>query len=147
MRKVQRQAKDLDKKMKEKELSFATSIRAKETQIEELNSIIVQETQRRQEQEMELQSKTMELDTLIRAQGSYTQSNDSIVHSMSSISIHSDNLGGPKEGWLELPSDKGIKYGWVKTIVCLHDNKLFFYAGDTERKLNKPKMIIDIEKV
>lgn len=130
--------------MKEKELSFASSLRSKETQIEELNSIIAQETQRRQEQEMELQSKTMELETLIR-QGSYSQSNDSIVHSMSSISVHSHD--GPKEGLLELPSDKGIKYGWVKTIVCLHDNKLFFYAGDTERKLNKPKMIIDIEKV
>ena len=54
---------------------------------------------------------------------------------------------GSKEGWLELPSAKGTRHGWISHMVVLVDMKLFFYAGESERKLNKPKMIIDLEKV
>ena len=54
---------------------------------------------------------------------------------------------GSKEGWLELPSAKGTRHGWVNHLVVLADMKLFFYAGESERNLKKPKMIIDLEKV
>ena len=54
---------------------------------------------------------------------------------------------GSKEGWLELPSAKGTRHGWVSHMVVLADMKLFFYAGESERNLKKPKMIIDLEKV
>ena len=65
----------------------------------------------------------------------------------SNISMAPGRADGSKEGWLELPSAKGTRHGWISHMVVLVDMKLFFYAGESERKLNKPKMIIDLEKV
>ena len=89
------------------------------------------------------QSKSMELESVLRQ----LHTTNEMTASVSNISFQS--LDGPKEGWLELPSGKGAKHGWVKRLVvlCGSQQKLFFYAGEQERKLNKPHMIIDLEKV
>ena len=85
----------------------------------------------------------MELESVLRQ----LHTTNEMTASVSNISFQS--LDGPKEGWLELPSGKGAKHGWVKRLVvlCGSQQKLFFYAGEQERKLNKPHMIIDLEKV
>lgn len=143
LRKAQKQLKDLKKKMGEMELSHNQQVKRKDDELTELNSIITRETQLFQEKDMELQSKSMELESVLRQ----LHTTNEMTASVSNISFQS--LDGPKEGWLELPSGKGAKHGWVKRLVvlCGSQQKLFFYAGEQERKLNKPHMIIDLEKL
>ena len=140
--------------MGEMELSHNQQIKRKDDELTELNSIITRETQLFQEKDMELQviyhvihlviyyvtlyyvifqSKSMELESVLRQ----LHTTNEMTASVSNISFQS--LDGPKEGWLELPSGKGAKHGWVKRLVvlCGSQQKLFFYAGEQERKLNK----------
>ena len=96
---------------------------------------------------MELQSHRMELDSLRKQ---LQELNSSTLSSqVSNLHISSQIDSGPREGWLEIPSAKGIGRagGWVRTFVVLAEKKLIFYAGLTERKSHQPKMMIDLEKV
>ena len=122
-------------------------LRSKDDEIEELTNVITQENQLLQEKDMELQSHRMELDSLRKQ---LQELNSSTLSSqVSNLHISSQIDSGPREGWLEIPSAKGIGRagGWVRTFVVLAEKKLIFYAGLTERKSHQPKMMIDLEKV
>lgn len=142
LRKVQKQLKDTRKKKDELELAHTQALKRKDDEINELNTIITKETQLFQEKDMELQSKSMELESVLRQL--HSQHDESqLIRRDPSI----QSLDGPKEGYLEIPSGKGAKHSWVRRLVVLCDQKLFFYGGDQERKLNRPLMIIDLEKL
>jgi len=126
-------------------------LRNKDVEIEELKDVITQETQLIQDKDMELQSKSMELDAL-KNQLQEIQKSTQITSSIQNLSITEHNNTGPREGWLEIPSTKGLgerreRGGWTKTYVVLAERKLFFYAGQSEHKTHQPKMIIDLDKV
>ena len=68
--------------------------------------------------------------------------------SISTMSLES----GRKEGWLEIPSARGISStrrdgGWVKVFVILSEDRLFFYANMDDYQAHKPKKIIELSKV
>lgn len=152
MKKLDRRQKELEVTINEQKREANVMLRNKDVEIEELKDVITQETSLIQEKDMELQSKSMELDSLKKQLLEFQHSTSHIpssVHDMS-LSVHTDS--GPREGWLEIPSAKGIgqrhdRGGWVKTYVALSEKKLFFYAGQSEHKTHQPKMIIDLDKV
>ena len=100
---------------------------------------------------MENEALKMELDTarknLDEAKASNTLGRSANL-SISTMSLES----GRKEGWLEIPSARGISStrrdgGWVKVFVILSEDRLFFYANMDDYQAHKPKKIIELSKV
>ena len=136
--------------MQEMKRDHNVLLRSKDDEIEELKDVINQETSLIQEKDMELQSKSMELESLKQQ----LLESSSLSSSFANIPTQPQSHTGPREGWLEIPSAKGIGRdrsgrdgGWVKTYVVLSEKKMFFYAGQAEHNTHQPKMIIDLDKV
>ncbi|XP_077567732.1 rho-associated protein kinase 2-like isoform X3 [Stigmatopora nigra] len=118
-------------------------------ELSEMQALIAEENQVRQELQMTLASKDSDIEQL------RCQLTSVSIHSLDSTSISSGNdLDGGEgypdsrlEGWLSLPSKHTKRFGWDKKFVVVSSKKILFYNSELDREQANPFMILDIDKL
>ncbi|CBY20429.1 unnamed protein product [Oikopleura dioica] len=150
LKKAERKLKDYEVAIEDDKRNHINIVKNKDREIEDLRDIIQKESANLEERQMENEALKMELETarknLEEAKASNTLGRSANL-SISTMSLES----GRKEGWLEIPSARGISStrrdgGWVKVFVILSEDRLFFYANMDDYQAHKPKKIIELSK-
>ncbi|KAM9778571.1 rho-associated protein kinase 2-like isoform 5-T5 [Syngnathus typhle] len=116
-------------------------------EMSEMQAVIAEENQVRQELQMTLASKDSDIEQL------RCQLTSLSVHSLDSTSISSANdldEGYPDsrlEGWLSIPNKHTKRFGWDKKFVVVSSKKILFYNSEQDREQANPFMILDIDKL
>uniref|UniRef100_A0A3Q2YX07 non-specific serine/threonine protein kinase n=1 Tax=Hippocampus comes TaxID=109280 RepID=A0A3Q2YX07_HIPCM len=116
-------------------------------ELSEMQAVIAEENQVRQELQMTLASKDSDIEQL------RCQLTSLSVHSLDTTSISSDldvGEGYPDsrlEGWLSLPTKHTKRFGWDKKFVVVSSKKILFYNSEQDREQANPFMILDIDKL
>ncbi|XP_061667989.1 rho-associated protein kinase 2-like [Syngnathoides biaculeatus] len=118
-------------------------------ELSEMQALIAEENQVRQELQMTLASKDSDIEQL------RCQLTSLSIHSLDSTSISSGNdldagEGYPDsrlEGWLSLPTKHTKRFGWDKKFVVVSSKKILFYNSEQDREQANPFMILDIDKL
>ncbi|XP_061890972.1 rho-associated protein kinase 2-like isoform X1 [Entelurus aequoreus] len=132
----------------EKEKLNSTIIKY-QRELSEMQALIVEENQVRQELQMTLASKDSDIEQL------RCQLTSLSVHSLDSTSISSANdLDGSEgypdsrlEGFLSLPTKQTKRFGWDKKYIVVSSKKILFYNSELDRELANPFMTLDIDKL
>ncbi|XP_057678976.1 rho-associated protein kinase 2-like isoform X5 [Corythoichthys intestinalis] len=118
-------------------------------ELSEMQALIAEENQVRQELQMTLASKDSDIEQL------RCQLTSLSIHSLDSTSISSGNdldvgEGYPDsrlEGWLSLPTKQTKRFGWDKKFVVVSSKKILFYNSELDREQANPFMTLDIDKL
>uniref|UniRef100_A0A7N8Y6D8 non-specific serine/threonine protein kinase n=1 Tax=Mastacembelus armatus TaxID=205130 RepID=A0A7N8Y6D8_9TELE len=132
----------------EKEKLNSTIIKYQK-ELTEMQALIAEENQVRQELQMVLASKDSDIEQL------RCQLTSLSVHSLDSTSISSGNDldtgdGYPDsrlEGWISLPTKNSKRFGWDKKYVVVSSKKILFYNSELDREQANPFMTLDIDKL
>ncbi|XP_054617437.1 rho-associated protein kinase 2-like isoform X2 [Dunckerocampus dactyliophorus] len=128
---------------------FNSTIIKYQRELSEMQALIAEENQVRQELQMTLASKDSDIEQL------RCQLTSLSVHSLDSTSISSANdldagEGYPDsrlEGWISLPTKHTKRFGWDKKYVVVSSKKILFYNSELDRELANPFMTLDIDKL
>uniref|UniRef100_A0A673YYU3 Rho-associated protein kinase n=1 Tax=Salmo trutta TaxID=8032 RepID=A0A673YYU3_SALTR len=133
----------------EKEKLNSTIIKYQK-EINDMQAVILDESQVHMELQMALDSKDSDIEQL------RCQLISLSVTSMDSTSISSgndldvDDSGYPDtrlEGWLSLPAKNTKRFGWDRKYVVVSSKKILFYNSEMDREQSNPFMILDIDKL
>uniref|UniRef100_A0AAR2J8K2 non-specific serine/threonine protein kinase n=1 Tax=Pygocentrus nattereri TaxID=42514 RepID=A0AAR2J8K2_PYGNA len=133
----------------EKEKLNSTIIKYQK-EINEMQALIMEDSQVRLELQMALDSKDSDIERL------RSQLTSLSIHSLDTTSISStgnelDNELYPErqrlEGWLSVPSKNTKRFGWDKKYVVMSSKKILFYDSEEDREQSNPFMILDIDKL
>ncbi|XP_026196714.1 rho-associated protein kinase 2-like isoform X2 [Anabas testudineus] len=132
----------------EKEKLNSTIIKY-QRELMEMQAVIAEENQMRQDLQMALDSKDSDIEQL------RCQLTTLSVHSLDSTSISSGNDldmgdGYPDsrlEGWISLPTKNTKRFGWDKKFVVVSSKKILFYNSELDREQANPFMTLDIDKL
>uniref|UniRef100_A0AAR2J6N8 non-specific serine/threonine protein kinase n=1 Tax=Pygocentrus nattereri TaxID=42514 RepID=A0AAR2J6N8_PYGNA len=132
----------------EKEKLNSTIIKYQK-EINEMQALIMEDSQVRLELQMALDSKDSDIERL------RSQLTSLSIHSLDTTSISStgnelDNELYPDsslEGWLSVPSKNTKRFGWDKKYVVMSSKKILFYDSEEDREQSNPFMILDIDKL
>uniref|UniRef100_A0AAR2KWU3 non-specific serine/threonine protein kinase n=1 Tax=Pygocentrus nattereri TaxID=42514 RepID=A0AAR2KWU3_PYGNA len=133
----------------EKEKLNSTIIKYQK-EINEMQALIMEDSQVRLELQMALDSKDSDIERL------RSQLTSLSIHSLDTTSISStgnelDNdlfpIEDVLEGWLSVPSKNTKRFGWDKKYVVMSSKKILFYDSEEDREQSNPFMILDIDKL
>uniref|UniRef100_A0A7N8WMP0 Rho-associated protein kinase 2 n=1 Tax=Mastacembelus armatus TaxID=205130 RepID=A0A7N8WMP0_9TELE len=127
----------------EKEKLNSTIIKYQK-ELTEMQALIAEENQVRQELQMVLASKDSDIEQL------RCQLTSLSVHSLDSTSISSGNdldTDSRLEGWISLPTKNSKRFGWDKKYVVVSSKKILFYNSELDREQANPFMTLDIDKL
>lgn len=115
--------------------------------INELQSILADESQTRIKLKMEVDSKDAELEQLrqhFTMQESISNSEISLLNIDNCEDVENMRL----EGWLSIPHKQNIrKYGWRKQYVVVSSRKIIFYDNEVDKAKADPSLILDLSKL
>uniref|UniRef100_A0A8C5EMB9 Rho-associated protein kinase n=1 Tax=Gouania willdenowi TaxID=441366 RepID=A0A8C5EMB9_GOUWI len=128
---------------------FNSTIFKYQKEMTEMQALIAEENQVRQELQMALDSKDSDIEQL------RSQITSLSVHSLESTSISSGNDLDPGdgypdsrlEGWISLPSKNTKRFGWDKKYVVVSSKKILFYNSELDREQANPFMTLEIDKL
>uniref|UniRef100_A0A8C5G851 non-specific serine/threonine protein kinase n=1 Tax=Gouania willdenowi TaxID=441366 RepID=A0A8C5G851_GOUWI len=123
---------------------FNSTIFKYQKEMTEMQALIAEENQVRQELQMALDSKDSDIEQL------RSQITSLSVHSLESTSISSGNDLDPDsrlEGWISLPSKNTKRFGWDKKYVVVSSKKILFYNSELDREQANPFMTLEIDKL
>uniref|UniRef100_A0A673YYF6 Rho-associated protein kinase n=1 Tax=Salmo trutta TaxID=8032 RepID=A0A673YYF6_SALTR len=130
----------------EKEKLNSTIIKYQK-EINDMQAVILDESQVHMELQMALDSKDSDIEQL------RCQLISLSVTSMDSTSISSgndldvDDSDTRLEGWLSLPAKNTKRFGWDRKYVVVSSKKILFYNSEMDREQSNPFMILDIDKL
>uniref|UniRef100_A0A3Q3B1U2 non-specific serine/threonine protein kinase n=1 Tax=Kryptolebias marmoratus TaxID=37003 RepID=A0A3Q3B1U2_KRYMA len=145
--KKEKENRKLQLELKTERQKFNSTIIKLQKDMNELQALVAEEGQLRQELQMAVDSKDSDIERL------RCQLTSLSVHSLDSISSGNDTEladGFPDsrlEGWISLPTKNTKRFGWDRKYVVVSSKKILFYDNKQDREQATPFMTLDIDKL
>ncbi|XP_066532588.1 rho-associated protein kinase 2b [Hoplias malabaricus] len=149
LRRKEKENRKLQLELRSEKEKLNSTIIKYQKEINEMQAVIMEESQVRVDLQMALDSKDSDIERL------RSQLTTLSIHSLDTTSISStgnelDNEPYPDsslEGWLSLPSKNTKRFGWDKKYVVMSSKKILFYNSEEDREQSNPFRTLDIDKL
>ncbi|XP_014669063.1 PREDICTED: rho-associated protein kinase 2-like [Priapulus caudatus] len=144
LRKKEKECRKLQQDLTQEKEKFSNTVMSFRKQIQDVEVSLYEEGQMRTKQQMESDSKDLEIEQLKRQLALIRTD----VTSINSGSSEDDIVENPLEGWLAIPNKQNLrKHGWKRQYVIVSSRKLFFYNSNEDRQNSDPVLILDLHKM